>query len=594
MVNENNPELAIAYWKDPDWIDITDYAKKFRVRNAGILKVSKGELTLQNRGGLFSSGANEIPIHSHIRILGNVRGVWDNIFAGTYEEYGGDFTRAKHELELICRGYGQRLLWDTRTYNYSQENFSYKEMIENLLLYTDSGYDTGIILETDSDPTSPINTNKTGEIEEWDMEGEYLRDWIRKVAEAINYDGYIRLVDSAVKLFFTEVGKDLEGFTNYPDPPFSLVHPFVGSIGVKPELSLDDIYNWILVKGGIESGRPPLGDEFTEGAMLKYDPDIWVPNNAWTTIEDDNVENYIKNYCIKISAPHLTFPTSAHLDITKTEEEIMDCTERFSQLAFWIKWDCTPTWPISCRSMILELEDDFDPPNIIRWHPYHELTPGIGGFTIGELLQWSGITPWRQHLIPIGPNATIWDTQTYACFNVGWWCRIGSKEDFTWRIRKVYFIDGGGFITPITFWVDGLQFKGGFPLWPSPPYSMGIPPFIDQDSIDAYEPRVHWYRNESITTREMAERVGPIIRDLRKLPHRKVTCKKGAKIWAKPHQVVPLTLSQYKIYNEDWRILELETTWKPLRTTFTLVPKIFKVSSKAYLEDELAGLIKGD
>ena len=595
MVSENQPDIAIAYYKDPDWIDITNYAKKFRVRDAGVLKVVKADITLSNRGGIFSSGVNEIPLHSHVRILGNVRGVWDTIFVGTYEGYGGDFTRAKHHLELICRGYGQRLLWDTKTHNYSNEDISYKTMIENFLFYPDTEYDTGITLETDSDPNSPINSNKTWKIEEWDMEGVYLLNWIRKVAERINYDGYIKVVDSTVKLFFTEVGKALDGSVNYPDPPFSLSHPFVGSVGVKPELSLDDIYNWILVKGGYESGRPPLGDEWSEQVMLKYDPDIWIPNNEWTTISDDDVQNHVGDYCIKFESAPIRM-TDAILDISKTEESpSIDCTSRFKQLGLWMTWDAFNFWPETIRHIGLFLEDDYSPtPNIIRWHPCLVLTPGIGGFTIGELMLTPGIPPWRQYLIPLGPDAKIYSTQDWASMNAGYWCVQGSKDNFTWKIKKVRFYDGKFPASDLRFWIDGLQFKGGIPLWPSPPYPSGIPPSKDQGSIDLYEPRVQWYKYEDVCTREMAERLGPIILDLRKQPHKKVRCRKGAKIWAKPHQVVPLTVSQYKINSEEWRILELETTWKPLRTTFTLVPKSFKVSSKAYLEDELAGLIRGE
>ena len=89
---------------------------------------------------------------------------------------------------------------------------------------------------------------------------------------------------------------------------------------------------------------------------------------------------------------------------------------------------------------------------------------------------------------------------------------------------------------------------------------------------------------------------GQTILSLRKNPHRKYVCKKGAKIWVKPSEVVTLHDLDEEIDSEEWRVLEIETEWKtpkPLRTTFTLVPKTYKVSSKAYLEDLISGLLEG-
>lgn len=79
-------------------------------------------------------------------------------------------------------------------------------------------------------------------------------------------------------------------------------------------------------------------------------------------------------------------------------------------------------------------------------------------------------------------------------------------------------------------------------------------------------------------------------------PIRKIKVKKGAKTWARPHQVLVLTLPEYEIDAEYWRILEVQHDWKAkgnvLRTTFTLVPQNERVSMMAIQMDEVGGIFR--
>jgi len=556
MVSEDNPNILITYYKDPDWIDITDYAKSFRVRNSGVLKSKQAEITLDNKNGRFTSGSTEIPSFSHVRIWGDVRGVWDCIFQGNYWNYKMDFSRKSNTVDLVCRDYGQRLLMDTITWIYGtedlegKEGWTLKEVIENFLSIPDSGYPTEISLSTDNGIITTTHAR-----EECNFDKTYLLDALKKIAERINYDGYVYLVDTTPTLVFKAVG------TEYASPSVTLTHPFVF---VNPKFELDDVYNYGLMWGGIEQGRPPYQDEWTEGAIAKYSPDIWIPDDL-TVLSDDTNNPKVNNQSIKgfnQTETHVKY----HLDIGLTEEGVIDATERFVHLFFYMKTT------VGMGSTQLVLEDD-------QGHKIERL----GGLPVSTL--------WTLQKIPIGSLIPI-----YGWGELRWegtWKYIQPYNTFTWKIKKVYW--NWSTQNPAqSLWVDGLYFMGGrqihplmFPDW--------NPPVKDNNSISLYDRRVFHYEDQNLVCKEAAQRIGQTILDIRKLPHRKIECKKGAKIWVQPSQVVTLNVPEGKINNEEWRILEIETDWKSpklLRTSFDLVPKTFPVSTKAYLSDELAGLFK--
>jgi len=154
------------------------------------------------------------------------------------------------------------------------------------------------------------------------------------------------------------------------------------------------------------------------------------------------------------------------------------------------------------------------------------------------------------------------------------------------------WIEEAGFIH-----IDGLHFMGGAQINPliNAAYYPTCP-VKDDASITLYGRRVKHTEDREIRT--FAQATLAAQRDLAALkdPIRKITVKKGAKPWANPHEVVLLTLPEYEISSEYWRILELQHDWKAkgniLRTTFKLVPQSAKVSTTAIQMDEQAGVLR--
>jgi len=437
-----------------------------------------------------------------------------------------------------------------------------KDVIEDFLGTPDSGYDTGITLVTDS---GAILTERPTD----DFEREPLLDALRKIGEKINYDGYIYDVPPTLKLSFKEVG------TVQANPSITLSDPF---ISVKPIRDTEEVRNFILPWGDIEVGYPPSRDRWTE------DHDrwtgLWVADTGCTVLTSAAAKLGVGS--IKVTNI-VGNNIGATLDISKDPSyAYIDCsTGRFNQLPMWLyngfQNQLTKFMPT------LDLTDDLGA--VIR------RGPGFLEFKYPNLPKEEWKTWWRD----VGSGVEIESNGTKGFRKKHWWFVTGSS--FSWKVKKVriwakVWTDEAGFIH-----IDGLHFMGGAQINPliNAAYYPTCP-VKDDTSIGLYGRRVKHTEDREIRT--FAQATLAAQRDLAALkdPIRKITVKKGAKTWANPHEVVLLTVPEYDISSEYWRILELKHDWKAkgniLRTTLTLVPQSVKVSTTAIQLDEQAGVLR--
>jgi len=280
---------------------------------------------------------------------------------------------------------------------------------------------------------------------------------------------------------------------------------------------------------------------------------------------------------IKISSSSLK--TSAHLDISKTDEApYIDANEGFKSLNFWGRVDAGAEG----KAVDVELVDSVG--SVIRY---------VNPLSILLFKKFIFFSAWSSKPIPVGSWVTIWDTENEGWAWAGWYYVSGGT--FNWKIKKVRFVDNALISPNVTIWIDELYFGGGRSINPLL-YPTWNPPVKDDASIALYDRHLAHYENMSIFSVEDAQAIGETILNIRKVPHRKVKCKKGAKIWVRPSQVVTLNVPEYGIDSEEWRVLGLEVNWKTptlLRTTFSLIPKTYMISYKAYLEDTIEGMLRG-
>ena len=566
MPTENDPVISIEYWDDT-WKSLLGYAKRFLVKDSGILKISTAEILVNNKGGHWTSGATKIPACADIRITADVRGAVDEIFRGYYLRHEGDFSRRKHDLTLKCKSYAIKLLWDTITRPYhqaylNQGGWTMKDVIEDFLAEPDSGYDTGITLVTD---TGDILTEPPVD----DFDRETLLDALREIAEEINYDGYIYDSPPNLKLKFKEIG------TVQTNPSITLDHPF---IFVRPVKDMEEVRNFVLPWGSIEQGYPPSLDRWTE----KHDR--WA--NLWTPDTGNTVSTSLA--CVEGSGSikitnSLGSPIGATLDISVDPDyAYVDCsTGRFMHIHMFLHQSFQNQ--LDVLRPTIDLTDDLG--SVIRRGPglLEFKYPGIKS---GE---------WKTWMQGIGPKVEIeasgWDGWTTK----HWWYVSGS--DFTWKIKKVRIWAGVWVDEAADLYVDCLHFKGGASINPliNPDYYPACP-VKDDTSIGLYGRRLRHIEDHEIKTFKQATTAGQRELATLKDPIRKIRAKKGAKTWAHPHEVLALNLPEYDISSEYWRILDLTHEWLSkgnlLRTTFNLVPQTAPVSTTAIQLDEIAGIFR--
>lgn len=560
MVSEDDPNLEVAWYDSsvPKWVDVTDYLKTFKVTDAGCLKVPSAQVVLKNKNGRFTSGANEIDSYAKVRIRGDVRGSWDMIFDGRYLDYKGNFTRKTHDLMLICYDrIGEKTLNDTITASYGSQDeaghtsWTLKEVIENFLSNPDSGSATGITLDTDAGDITTVHARQ-----ESNFLRDSLLDALRRIAERINYDGYFEESAGVDYLRFKEAG------TVNASPAVTLDHPF---IKIEPERSIREIRNHIFPWGGVEIGVPEDADRWTEDGVSKYSPAAWIAHDANSSVADDTGVYKINTESVKITVT--SGQLGAYLDLSRTAEGDVDATSRFETLNFWIRHGNVYEGGVYIKVKLVD-----SAANKIAY---------AGGVYLAKK------NNWYEHGLPVGTDTPIEASEADGEDLNRWGYVTGST--FNWTIAEIHF--ELGLLGKSPFYIDGLWFQGGRKIDPIL-YPSDNPAKTDSGSITIYGRRVYHHIDETLASILNAGAAADIILGIRKNPFRRITCKKGAKIWVRPHQVVTLNLSEYGITSESWRPVEIETLWqnKKLRTTFTLVPSTFKLSSYAFKQYDLPWL----
>ena len=197
---------------------------------------------------------------------------------------------------------------------------------------------------------------------------------------------------------------------------------------------------------------------------------------------------------------------------------------------------------------------------------------------------------WHRLPIPVGSGLEIASKET-----TGQWYYF-SGSGFTWKIKKLHVRLYLDLPSPsYKFYLDYLTFTGGKRI---DPWQSENPPIIDTASIASHGRRLYNYEDDQIRSFEQAQTIGAYVLDVLKNPLKRVSvgCKQGYP-WAKPSQTLTLTLPQYNISSETWRITSVTHEWSAQRkkflTGFDLVKQYERVSGWVALSDTLAGLIKG-
>jgi len=586
MGTELNPDLVINI----DGTDRLSSCKSFTIKNAGILKIPTAEIALSNKNGYYTTGTHEIKLYDTVYIDADVRGVTDRIFYGRVYTPSGELARAGSEmlsdLLIECKAeFGQKMIRERITRKYADEGWLCKEAIEDFLANPDSGSNTGITLETDSGliTTTPFPRN---------LDGDTLLSAIRAVAEKINYSGYWKGTTWNT-LFFKAVG------TEACSPAISLSHPFMP---IKPKSSIEEIKNYIMVKGSTDQGFPVI-DDWCEQGITKY-PTAWVGETGVTvsdvTTDAQESTSAILAYFIKIkNISGVQQVCGAWFDIVASgykrpqgTPNYVDCvtnseTEtggRFTNLHIWISAQFRQP-PASYIDVLLQ---DINNDKI----KFTNINALAGGSRyLGTKSQyWVGWAPW------IGDDTSIFSADTN-----GQWGWFGGSSSFNWKIKRV------GIQTSLNnndaFFTDGIAFRarapddGGMKDNRIDPLINPIhcPPIIDSASITSYGRTVYPYPDESIKCFEHVRTIGERFLSIHKNPFKQIVARKGAKTWAKPSQHLSLTLSQYGISSEDWRAIEIMLNWttktKLLRSTLTLVPKLYSLPTSTARMESRGGLL---
>jgi len=550
MVSENDPTINIFIDAEDRFSD----CRQFKIVNAGLLKVPTATIWLKNTDGEYTTGANEILPYDTVEIKADVRGTVDLIFYGRiYRPVCKIFKpKVSPYLELRCKAFGQKTVRETKTFDYADKGWRCKEAIEDFLAHPDSGSDTGCVLETDSgdivNKEFPIN-----------MDGEYLLDGIRAVAEELNYDGYWKGTDWSTP-YFKAVG------TDQVSPTIHLQHPFVFA---QPDFDIEEIKNYILIRGATDQGHPII-DIWCENGVARYSPVAWTGEDASTEVTDDNgikMDVAGNNYSIRIKRVNTIGVPAGVLDIANTgyvrpsnkEKNTINLnTNRFRCIALSFKFnDFTD-------SIAIWLYDSTNKKAV--WSS----SPTLYGF-----MSWYSI-----------------EVSVLVADHNKW----NEDSGFDWtNIKKVRIATGGSQPIGSFFNADLLCFRANGWAIDSLLYPTYAPPVKDDTSIGLYGRTVYRLEDQNIKSFEQVMGVGETFLSVNKNIFKRIKVKKGAKTWAMPSQYLQLSIPEYGISSEDWRILVTQFDWhtntKLLRSTMTLVPKLYGLPTSTARMDEIGGLL---
>jgi len=569
-------QIELSY-KNGSWTDISELCSEFVVEDYGINKVASAAIKLHsnyaNFAGLLASH------HKDFRVLIKPYGAsaWYRIFYGNIWEPSGTTelsNAAKMTMILDCRSFEQRLADDTVTWDYyalqaamsPNTLWTYKDVIDDVLLVPDSGYTTGVGLTVAAGGNMALPVDRAATFDR-----QTLLDAIRTIADRIGYDGYFELgALDAKKLYLYPYGTGGSVAT--------LAHPFLQppkwSAG-----SLDDVINHVLVTGGTDIGVPSDGDKFTEMGVNKYSPRIWtigfesgggttslgdVPNTNFHKVERDYGTN---DYCIRGTV--ITTGFSMYLELNPAANAAsgvteFDCLNRFTKLHFHaIPFGINPVGLGLCGVQVKLIDASGN--RIRQW----QLIDGaFKALTNGKVYYYE---------FPVGVQCKImeyWDAVNFYAGGPSWNYDDPAFTTFDWEhVVKVRFC-----IVPYSApagskeWgveIDGLQFEGGQAIDPFADYAdLYNPPVKDAASIAAYGVHMQHLNDSQISSFEQAQNEGNRVLANLKNPIATLELKKTASLTSvKPSNLVTVTIAQLGITAETWRVIGEKYDWNSHRKT---------------------------
>ena len=565
MGTENNPDIGVYYYDDPSWVNILSDCKNFQIRDAGILKIPYATIELLEPANLPS-------LYDLFKMEVNATGSSYQPFYGRVEAIerlplGGTINKKSYRLTAF--GLEKRLKRDTITWDYTSEQesrdpeskWSFKTMIENFLGLPDSGYDTGITLDTDDgEAWEHITDDVYGEC---DFEQQSLLGAMRIIAETLGYDGYVYLDGATQKLKFYKSGYLATS------PATTLSDPFVREPSY--EQNIDEVKNYIFVFGGTDIGYPHDQDKFTEHVVAKYTG----INAVWEalggqTLADSSVTKYNEagsphqsDYSLQVSI--LSGETGIRFRVDRTSLAEANIESRFSSLDFIGYFAISSGNVPTCKAYIKCTDDNDD-------------TIRCGSLTIATD-QWVSVN------IPMPLDKDIADYPPPT------WRYTGGSTSF--NKDKVKYIDliVEEYTNQFRIYLDWWHLTGGKLInpfinpsaYPSPAVDGAVK---DDTSINNYGVRVHSYENQKIQSFEEAVQVGKRILAVWKDPIRTVTCVKKGYCWLRSNQNVTINSSTLGISSETWRTRELTWDWnsktKVVYATIQSVPQ-YAITPPVYI-----------
>lgn len=550
--------VQIQYFDGANWIDITGLATDFKVDDYGITKVPTAAVNLHsdytNLSALLSAH------YKYFRILIKPFGASDfyRIFYGNI--WNGPSTpelsnTVKMSMTLDCRSLLHRLTTDTISWDYYKlqsatlplKAWSYQDIIDNMLLIPDSGYNTGIITNIPDGGNMDLAIDRSATFDR-----QTLLEAIRTICDRTGYDGYLELNVNQPTLYLNPFGEGSSVAT--------LTHPFLDC--KYDNGNLDDIINYILVKGGTDVGVPADGDRLTEKAVTKYSPPIWSIHVATGTsslidalnIDFDETEaNYgVNDYCVKGTVNSSAVDMYLELNPFANSETgitYFDCKNRLSVLDFF----AVPL--LKTAALYVYLIDDTG--KTIRW--WHQPT-AFGYLTTNQVYKLS---------IPVGPQEKVHDYgETYG--NI-WISQTSGSTTFNWdKVQKIRFLTSPLEQGSTRQWgleIDGLQFVGGKEIDPFADYAdIDNPPVKDGTSIAKYGVHIQHLNDTLISSFEQAQNEGDrVLTNVKNpIPTLDITIPALLSV-VRPSNIVTVTVNQLGLSAQRMRVLQISYDWNARR-----------------------------
>jgi len=558
---ENKPHEIQCEIYYNSWVDMINSLLSFNIKRAGFLFIPYGTILLNNEDGYFTSGTYEIATkRRRMRIRAKLRNTWYELLDGGVHRINETFELAADPsetvMEVLLRSYnGQVLLNDTITKNYADEGFTCRQAIDHLLQNPDSGCDTGLRLITDE---GPIHTIRAPE----NFDKTKLVNAIKATANHISYDGY--LMDQANYVVLKELP------TVAASPPISYFHPF---IKLQPEFDIDEVYNHIHVWGQTDLGFP-VDDLWCEYGVKRYEPVAWSGMDANSEVTDDETYKHLGDNSIRVTRKNGVGVPGAILDITKTGyNRPQDQTKHTIDL----NASTNPNYDrFSNTGFQLRLNDTTD----IMWIKLFDSTGK------GAEIKSADIAHPTSEFIPISKPV---DYGHHA----DWTIDVG----FNWSdVAKIRIKSGGDYAVGWFFNIDELHFAGGnFAIDPLT-HSYYNPAHIDATSISNYGRKLYNEIESQPACFEDAYIIGEIVLSIYKNPFKKLKITQGFKPWLMPHNIVKLTLPEWDIYNDAWRVMGITHDWnsdrKICHTETEIVPALWKIPTNIALKARLGGFLR--